>query len=316
VCLCLLLAALGCAASRSGETPKPTPAAPRRVYSLAAYLPPTGLKLALGVWPRALLADAELGPLLLRLVTETRIRAFQISTGVNLQLLEEAWLAEYELGKLYLVPSRHAEEAGITFLEHSESHKLERTYAEGLESYSALRARVPHFLVTDRGRFTAVVEGDPTLGRLVAARSLGKLDALPPALARSGFEKLPPLGTPLAALFWAGSVDVDDETSPSNFAESAQTGRVTLIRHEHGVGLEVAVLSAALEDPTPEWTEYLRVLGERPELRAAFGESAEPKDPRCRFLEPYWLCEAQVQIRPELFINQWGRLLNSGLDAF
>jgi hypothetical protein len=300
----LSLVFLGCTRTSTPETKDPRASQVERPNRpLEAYLPPTGLRLAAHLRPKALFADGLVGPPLRRLLPGSRVEAFFRVTGVNLFELREVWIAEYELGVLYVAPFLGAEHATERFLEHSESHSVGKTYAPGLVAYSVVHKREPYFLIQDQGKFTALSEGTSTLGRLVVGRALGKLENIPYALHRSGFERLPRPEDPLLSVFWASQ-------------DNPEVGQLTLTRCATGLALGILAVRIADSDPTEEWELYLHALAERPELRAAFGESPPLEGLLCRPLGADWACEAHLKVDAERVLERWGTLLTSNLESF
>jgi hypothetical protein len=314
---CSLVISFLCAAALFGCT-KPEAAAPseaptnarRRALPLEDYLPPTGLRLAVQLRPQALWNDPKLGPELHQLISSARLRAFAETTGVELDQLSEAWLAEYELGKLYLVPYAHAATLGAEWMKRSESHGQEQAWSSTLHSYSLVRAHKPYGVVVDSGRFTALVEKDLTLGRLVVARALGKLDNVTPPLRRLGFDRFGPLGGSPLTVFWVGRPDL------TSFSNSIDIGRAALFDEDGSLQIAVATSVLSEEDPLEDWRDYLQRLVERPEIRAVLGSGAGPEGLGCTSDEVAWICRAWLALDASAARARWGQLLEGGLDTF
>jgi hypothetical protein len=308
--------ALGCARPAPMIAPKPEPTRTR--YALADYLPPTGLRLAVHLRPEALFADSDVGSALRTLLPTERLTAFRQVTGVDLPALEEVWIANYELGTLFLAPYAHAEDAGKVFLAHSESHTPERTWAKGLTSYSVVRSQVPHSLVLEASAFTALAEKDPELGRLVILRALGKLTRFPSAVARSGFENFPRVSEALATLYWTGPTPGQGlDTEPSDFTAGVEVGRLSLSRCPEGIQAQVWVRGALGEEPETAWRSYLTELADRPEFRAVFGQEFALTALSCQGSGPdLSACEVRVLVDAHALLTRFGRLLRGALDSF
>jgi len=337
----VVLAACSRAAPPVEIEPRASPGK-RAELALEDYLPPAGLQLAVHLHPRALLRHPRLGPELRAFLPDARLDAFRVVTGVELRELSEMWFAEYDLGTLYLVPFAHAEALAVRYRERSESQGPERRWSATLTSCTLVRRRSPFGLVVDQGLFSALVEKDLSLGRLIVARALGKLDKLEPPLRRLGLSELGDDDGGLATVFWVGQprlVEADraelEPAAPEHgapeptalepaapeprfetFSDSIDVGRLALFDEDGKLRLKLHLRLLSETEPLPEFRAYLEELTARPEIRVVLGNDLALSDLACSERSTTWVCGASVDLDLAALGRSWGNLLQGGLDSF
>lgn len=266
--LALALASpLACAPAEPARVAEKPPFQPF-VGPLAAYLPSPGLRTAVHLRPRRLYAEPGVAAALAPLVPEERFRAFRVVSGVDPRGIEDAWIADYELGTLYLFDAGDAElDVERRFLERASSEAAQKTPDPTLAHWSGVMAGSPSALLRFEGHFVAIAVGDPTLVKIVRAYVERKLKRSPPAL---------------ASLFLAPLEPLVDDALLSAYATGPFRGDSAVVSGALGVALAARFDGDALrlslhalgifgeerQDATRDVSEFVRGRLDTPELRA------------------------------------------------
>lgn len=292
---------LGCAASfgcTSGLSSSNHPAEPQTLVPelstvpLLELLPSAGFQWALQLSPRALWSQTELRELVLSWIEEERWEALQLSLGLDVRQIDEAWLVRYSWGTLYLVsaPPSLAQEARARFIAHSQS-SLQRKAPPKYHHLTALLTGEPAAYAEHEGRWFAVALQDPSLVRFALASSQKKLTR-----SRSAFAD--PFLKPLLSSLDAAPLHI---YLRGPFSEDS-----ALLLGALGVRFSIQTLSGQLQVdaqtlglwPAPpqeieqHMQDFLRDRLEDPALRALGSQSqSEPLHVRCQDVshsDPKW----------------------------
>lgn len=150
---------------------------------LASHVPSAGLKWLVQLKPRALLAHAHFRDDWAVVFPGERLRAFTKTSGADPTKIEEAWIAGYALGVLYVFDGKSiGEDAEKAFAARALTTQYVETDYANLVHMTGMIENTPHALVHIRGHLVAIASGDIRLARIVRAYAEDKLSKVPPAL--------------------------------------------------------------------------------------------------------------------------------------
>lgn len=177
-----------CTACSSSPPPRQTkaePAAerPSLLRPLPSHIPSAGLRWLVELKPRALMEHRRFRKDWEAVFAAEGIRAFTQASGADPSRIEEAWIAGYDLGQLYVFDARSVgQEAQKAFEARSmTTQKLESKDAN-IVHLTGMIEDTPHALVHIRDHLVAIASGDIRLARIVRAYAEGKLTQMPAAL--------------------------------------------------------------------------------------------------------------------------------------
>lgn len=317
----LSLSLLACASAKE-EPRRPEPRAETHLSrrALIELVPPIPLSWALRARPQAMLTAPALAPLRDAWVGSNRRKTFRYVTGVDLERVPEVWILSYELGTLYLLPRTGAESAESVFTHRSQSVIQGKTGHSSLRSYGRSQGDEFQSLLVGPS-FVAFVDEDPALGRLIAAKALGKLDHLPPSPERSELDAMNTEGAEvLASLYWPGPLLRSDGSPSPTSSFIATLLSIHADMRIQGTRLEVRIKltgawgneEAALQGAR----DWLAVALSRPEIRAFDVEFTEEQPAACMTEDELNVCQLLVSFDPEAVNEGLVRVLASDLSAF
>lgn len=244
------------------------PAAPLHEGDLVEYLPAAGLRWLLELRPRAIADDPTLSGVLAMFERE-RLEAFAAHTGVDLCRTEQAVVAGYAFGPVYLATVERTAPAERAFRSRLLLEPMAHRPHPDLAVHTGLLRSEPAVLVTVRDRFVAVAVGDPRPARAMQAYALGRL-ASPPALAGVALEALAS-STPPALARWFAVGPFSEVRGASEQGLLAATTALAVTGEASGPGLvrvalrasgEYGIESGAAERLAASWHELAEsVLG-------------------------------------------------------
>lgn len=187
-----LVASLFASVTSCGPAPLTKEPAPLPPLSRAArleldeYLPAPGLRWLVQAKPRALYSDERLRDEWSVVFSAERLEEFQESSGFEPAQVEELWIAGYALGTVYLFDARLiGKKVEAAFRSRSMTLAEKDTGLVDLTHLTGLIAEEPQALVLLEGHFAAIVEGDVSLAKIIAAYAGRRLKKSPPALGSS-----------------------------------------------------------------------------------------------------------------------------------
>lgn len=165
----------------SAEQESSKTALPKR--PLASHIPSAGLRWLVGLKPRKLMANADFREDWQVVFPSERVKAFTQASGADPTKIEEAWIAGYALGELYVFDAATVgEDTEKAFTERALTSQYLESDSANLVHVTGLIENTPHALVHLRGHMVAIAVGDIRLARIVRAYAEGKLTKSPPAL--------------------------------------------------------------------------------------------------------------------------------------
>jgi len=160
-------------------TPHEAVAPPLETRPLQDYIPAAGLR-----W-LVVAQLAEIGRMpsvrdsLSRLFPDDRLDAYTAATGLDLRRAEEALVAGFDYGTVYLAETSTANaRVEELFRNRLPAGAVEHQVHPDLVVLSGMIRETPAALVSERGHLVGVAFGDPTLARIVEAYALGRLESV------------------------------------------------------------------------------------------------------------------------------------------
>jgi len=245
---CALACACAAPAPPALAQPKPRPAAPLHRGPLADYVPAASLRWLVLAKPQALLAEPELGPALLQIVSARRLDAFAESSGVDLRHVAHGAVAGFPYATLYLaeVPEGVARTAREHFVERLVAGAVTKQPRPNLTRITGVVGQTPETLLTADDRLLAVAVGDPLLAKIAEAYAEERLKNSPSALRGSALSTLPDLTSDnLAVLFAPGPFADEWRRAALGLLESTVALGVGLKPIGHGKIAATVCLSGA-----------------------------------------------------------------------
>lgn len=182
----LSLSALSsCAPPPSGEPVAPSgkPAVHVQLRPLKSYVPAVGMRWLVQLRPQALMSHPRFSKDWKPVFASDRILAFTHASGADPHRIEEAFIAGYDLGELYLFDGRQIGlDAQKAFEARSLTTRELETQFDNLTHLTGIIEQTPHALVHIEGHLVAIAVGDIRLARIVRAYAEGKLKKSPSAL--------------------------------------------------------------------------------------------------------------------------------------
>jgi hypothetical protein len=158
---------------------------------LLEHVPAAGLRWLVHTRPASLARDQALMESLSPLFTPERLEAYARETRLDLRKLEDAAIAGFDLGTLYLASSEQDTTPVLeAFAERFVAGAEVATPHPQLARISGVVGQTPQSMLSHQRRWVAVASGDPMLVRVVEAYALGKLKRSPPALAGVALKSL------------------------------------------------------------------------------------------------------------------------------
>jgi hypothetical protein len=209
----LLVACRSAAPARSASAQSPADAP---LLAPLDYVPAAGLRYLVVGHPARILADRELSSALFELTAPDRLAAFASTTGVDPRLVEDAVVAGYDLGTLYVtaLPRADGGRARVLFEQRLSAGAIVKHPRPELYRVAGTRDGTPRALVTVSDRLLAFAIGDLTLARVAEAYAERRLKS-PTALRGASLSTLPLVEDALAVLYapgpftgaWANAAD-------------------------------------------------------------------------------------------------------------
>lgn len=224
-----------------------------------------------------------------------RIRAFSQASGADPTQIDEAWIAGYDLGELYVFDGKSVgESAERAFESRSLTTRSLSSDFDNLTHMTGIIEQTPHALVRIDQHLVAIATGDIQLARIVRAYAEGKLAKTPTAFGDrflSSYESFQP-DAPVRA-FLRGPYE--------NSTDAVAAGFITGVSAVSFQGSELRVHARALGAwPTDGGLErhlgtYLDQLLSTRELRAlGWGFPTDPPEVTCEPREDELvLCSAE-----------------------
>jgi hypothetical protein len=211
-----LLLALGTACSSSpsppakGSNESQTRAAARKpalaLGELHDLVPAAGLRFLVEGAPRRIWDNPRLRGALGELLPDAKLDGFAVRTGVDLRKLENAVVAGFDMGTLYLGQCSEScgPRARDRFIERLAGREVvTQTDTEPVAASVKGTLDGEPVAFIDMGRVVGVASRDLTLARVPLAFALGKLKKTPPALRGAALSTLPDLGRERLVTFYA-----------------------------------------------------------------------------------------------------------------
>lgn len=215
-----------------------------------------------------------------------RIKAFTQASGADPTKIEEAWIAGYALGELYVFDAATVgDDVEKAFVERAlTTQHLESDYAD-LVHMTGMIENTPHALLHIQGHLVAIAVGDIRLVRIVRAYAEGKLTKSPPALASRFLDVHSSFATDaLVRGFLRGPYEDATDAVAASFVSGAAA--VSFEGHD----LKVSARALGVWDVGPELdaqlTQYANELLATRELRAlGWGFPTNPPVVSCQSAE-------------------------------
>jgi hypothetical protein len=207
-----------CSSACAPASPKAPPiaavAAARPLHQgpLSDLVSAASLRWLVLVRPQQILAEPELGPAILQIVSGRRFDAFQESSGVDLRRLPSAAIAGFPYATLYLaeVPSGVAANARALFSERLLEGAVTKQPRPTLTRITGVVGQTPETLLTIDERTIAVAVGDPIQAKIAEAYAEERLKNSPTALRGAALSSLPDLFTNNEAVLLAPGPFADE----------------------------------------------------------------------------------------------------------
>jgi hypothetical protein len=212
------------------------------------------------VKPHDILAEPELGPAILQLISSRRMDAFAESSGVDLRQVTRGAVAGFPYATLYLaeVPSGVAAAARERFSERLVAGAVTKQPRPNLMRITGVVGQTPETLLTADDRVLAVAVGDPLLAKIAEAYAEGRLKHSPSALHGSALSTLPDFASSNAAVLLAPGPFADEwRRAAGGLLESTVAVGIALQPIGHGKIAATLCLSGAWEDSADAATRRL-----------------------------------------------------------
>jgi hypothetical protein len=218
--------------------------------------------------PQAILAEPELGPALLQIVSERRLDAFAEASGVDLRRVAHGAVAGFPYATLYLaeVPAGVARAAREHFVERLVAGAVTKQPRPTLTRITGVVGQTPETLLTADESLLAVAVGDPLLAKIAEAYAEERLKNSPSALRGSALSTLPNLDADnLAVLLAPGPFSDEWRRAALGLLESTVAVGVGLKPIGHGKIAATVCLSGAWGDTAEQakdrlataWTSFV-----------------------------------------------------------
>lgn len=199
----LAVALVGCS-----QPPPPAPPAPKpelHAGPLTDYVPAAGLRWMIVGSPSRIANSTAMQSALRQLFPNERLDAFRSGTGVDLRQTEQAAVASFDLGLLYLATPKRGSFPQIArlFEERLSDSGRSRQPHPSILRISGVAGGTPEVLSQIDQRVLAVAVGDPTLARVAEAYAMKKLRRSPTALRGAALSSLPGAPAEALAVFYA-----------------------------------------------------------------------------------------------------------------
>jgi hypothetical protein len=203
------------------------------------------------VKPQSVLAEPELGPAILELISTKRMDAFAESSGVDLRQLPNGAVAGFPYATLYLaeVPPGVAAVARERFSDRLVAGAVTKHARSNLTRITGVVGQTPETLLTAEEHVLAVAVGDPQLARIAEAYAEERLKNSPSALHGAALSSLPDLTANNAAVLFAPGPFADEwRRAAGGLLESTVAVGVALQPIGHGKIAATVCLSGAWEE--------------------------------------------------------------------
>jgi hypothetical protein len=229
------LLASACSKPPTGATAPPK--RPPRVLDVRDFVPAAGLRWLIVGQPARVASNPDLSRALSSILPPARLDAYAASTGADLRLLPHAAVGSYAFGTLYVaeLPARDGARVREAFADRLRGGGIVKQPRAGLFRVTGTDGDTPRALVSIEDRLIAVVSGDPTLARVVAAYAEARLRS-PTALRGAALSTLPAAPDDALATFYA----------PGPFEGAWSTAASGLLASAFAVSISVEARPSAL----------------------------------------------------------------------
>ena len=226
------------------------------------YVPAAGLRWLIVAHPAKILADPALAAGLAELAPPDRLDAFTSVTGVDPRPLNDAVIAGYDLGTLYVTALAAGDggRARERFRKRPSTGAVVKHPRPALYRIAGTRDGTPYALLSVNDQLLAFVAGDLTLARVAEAYAEHRLKS-PTALRGASLSTLPSVGDPLAVLYAPGPFTGEWTHAAAGLLGNALAVAVAVHTTEPGtLGFEI-IAAGDWPDPrtdsrmTAAWTE-------------------------------------------------------------
>ena len=227
---------------------------------LSDFIPAASLRWLVLVKPHDILAEPELGPAVLQIISSRRFDAFAESSGVDLRQVTRGAVAGFPYATLYLaeVPNGVAAAAREHFSERLVAGAVTKQPRPNLTRITGVVGQTPETLLTADDRVLAVAVGDPLLAKIAEAYAEGRLKNSPSALRGSALSTLPDFTANNAAVLLAPGPFADEwRRAAGGLLESTVAVGVALQPIGHNRIAATLCLSGAWEDSADAATSRL-----------------------------------------------------------
>lgn len=250
---------------------------------LEEYLPSPGISWLVKLLPQELVGDEHLRRDWEKVFTAQNLNDFTKVSGFDPHGVEEAWLAGYPLGTVFLFDARSVGSAfEAAFRRRCHALQERATGHPELIHLTAVMDDEPQALVHLRGHFIAVARRDITLAKIIVADAKGKLESVPAAMSTrflapfATVEPRAPVRLFLAGPFKEATDPIAMEFVSGGAAVSVRNGRLEVQANALGLWPNDREGPAALDD-------WLAQLLHTREMRAlGLGFPVEPLRTSCR----------------------------------